>query len=374
VNIERIIWILVHPTPYNIYLLNELLERLPVPSEAVYRWETLPSHPWGVLPDRRFPWQLMMRGGGPGADLRDIAARDRGTLFIFAGWRDRSIAPLLARRWRAGLPFAFWMDTPRITDNLVRRAAQQVLVLIGRRAAAMLATGRPAIEAFVRMGFDPEHVLDFPFVVDPAHFAPANDIRADRRLAAAQEPMVRFLQCGRLIDRLKGQRVALEALSIAQRKVPGTRLELWISGSGPDRKVLEAAARALHIDDSVRFLGWTDYGELPALFAQADALVMPSHWDPFPVTVIEAMVAGLPILGSRACGTVVERVEHGRTGWIHEPGDARSLAAHMLELAHSSERLPAMGREASAASQDWGVARCADTLSSLLRGSRTMHR
>jgi glycosyltransferase involved in cell wall biosynthesis len=374
VNIERITWVLVHPTPYNIYLLNEMVDRLPVPSEAVYRWETLPSHPWAALPERRFPWKVIMGGGAPDADLRALAARDRGTLFIFAGWRDRSIAPLLARRWRAGLPFAFWMDTPRITDNLVRRAAQQLLVLIGRRAAAMLATGRPAIDAFVRMGFDPDYVHDFPFVVDPAHFASAVDIRAGRRLAAAQETMVRFLQCGRLIDRLKGQRVALEALAIAQREVTGTRLELWISGSGPDRDVLMDAARAMRIDHNVRFLGWTDYGELPELFAQADALVMPSHWDPFPVTVIEAMVAGLPILGSRACGTVVERVEPGRTGLIHEPGDARSLAKHMVELARSSERLQAMGREASSASRDWGVARCAESLSSLLNGSRTLHR
>lgn len=365
--VERIVWVLVHPTPYNIYLLNQLAERTDVRSEAVYRWETLPSHPWSALPERRFPWRVAEFAGGVDVELLAIAGREPRTLMIFAGWRDRMIAPLVARRWWSRLPFAFWMDTPRMTRNPARWVMNRLLVRAGRRAVAMLATGKPAIDAFIRMGFKPGSLLDFPFVVDPVHFGAAIAERERRYAATRDTSAVRFLQCGRLIDRLKGQTVAMQALAIAQSEEPSVRMELWIAGTGPDAEALRRRAEELGITAQVVFLGWTGYETLPRIFGQVDALLMPSHWDPFPVTVIEAMAAGLPVLGSSACGTVLERIEAGKTGYIHAPGDARALADHILQVVRSTEHRMAMGRAAAEASSDWGIERCVTAIDSLLQ-------
>jgi glycosyltransferase involved in cell wall biosynthesis len=366
-SVDRVVWVLVHPTPYNIYLLNELSRRTSVPLSAVYQWATLGSHPWTDLPERRFPWRILKTDGPGDAELRAMAGRSDTTLLIFNGWRDRSIAPLVIRRWTGRLPFAFWMDTPKLTRNPLRLAMNRLLVLAGGRAAAMLATGRPAMDAFIQMGFPAERVLDFPFLVDPQHFGAAVTQRAARNAARVVGAGVRFIQCGRLIDSLKGQSVAMKALAIAHGEAPDLRLELWISGSGADEDMLRQKAAQLGVAEQVRFLGWTGYEELPALFGEADALVMPSHWDPFPVTVIEAMAAGLPVLGSTACGSVRERVQPGATGWIHEAGDASALARHMLNVARHPEQRLAMGAAAAAASRQWGIDRSIQAYESLLR-------
>jgi len=52
--VTRLLWVLQQPTPYNVYLLSQLGTRLGVPSEAVYRWPILMSHPWSALPARDF--------------------------------------------------------------------------------------------------------------------------------------------------------------------------------------------------------------------------------------------------------------------------------------------------------------------------------
>jgi glycosyltransferase involved in cell wall biosynthesis len=365
--IERVVWVLVHPTPYNIYLLNELSRELPVPVSAVYRWAMLPSHPWSDLPHRAFPWRVARPEGTADPELRQLAAGDPRTLMIFAGWRDRTIRPLLVRRWVARLPFAFWMDTPKLTRNPVRKGMNRLLVLAGKRSLGMLATGQPAIDAFVRMGFPRQRVVDFPFVVDPEHFADAVVRREERRASGTDRNVVRFIQCGRLIDSLKGQSVAFRALARAATQEPGIRFELWVSGTGRDEQALRKAAERIGVADRVRFVGWTGYGDLPALFGQCDALVMPSHWDPFPVAVIEAMAAGLPVLGSDACGSVRERVEHGATGWIHPAGDDLSLAAHMLAFARAPDH-EGIGFAALDASRSWDIDRCLRAFGSLLNG------
>jgi glycosyltransferase involved in cell wall biosynthesis len=362
--VMRLLWVLQQPTPYNVYLLNQLGPRLGIPCEAVYRWPGLTSHPWSALPARNFPWRIVVQPGSRDGDLERRCASDGDTLVVFGGWRDGTIRPALLARVRGRLPFAFWTDTPKTTGALPRRALNRVFVWFAHRAVTTLATGEPALERYRVMGVPEERLENFPFVVDPDHFGSATTARLRR---PADGP-VRFVLPARLINRLKGQSVALGALRLACQGLPGRRLELVIAGVGPDEVALRAQARQLGVAEAAHFAGWVEYADVPELLGSADALVLPSRWDPFPVAVIEGMAAGLPVLGSDACGSVRERVVQGENGFVHGAGDAGALAEHMRTVASDAALRVGLGRRALDTSRAWGVEHCVTVLRKVLSG------
>jgi glycosyltransferase involved in cell wall biosynthesis len=364
--VMRLLWVLQQPTPYNVYLLNQLGPRLGMPCEAVYRWPALTSHPWSALPARNFRWRIVAQPGARDRDLERRCASDGDALVVFGGWRDGTIRPALLARVRARLPFAFWTDTPKTTGRLARRALDRVFVWFARRAVTTLATGAPAVERYRSMGVPAERLENFPFVVDPDHFGQAATVRSSR----PADGLVRFVLPARLVDRLKGQSVALNALRLACKKLSGQRFELILAGAGSDDARLRTLARQLGVADAVRFAGWVEYGDVPALLASADALVLPSHWDPFPVAVIEGMAAGLPVLGSDACGSVRERVVNGESGFVHRAGDAVALAEHMCAVAGDVALRARLGRCALDTSRVWGIEHCLGVLQDVLASAR----
>jgi len=78
-------------------------------------------------------------------------------------------------------------------------------------------------------------------------------------------------------------------------------------------------------------------------FASADLLFLPTHWDAFPVAILEGMAAGLPIVSTRV-GGVPHLVEHGQGGLLADVGDVACLAEHIMQLAMSPVDRVNMGR------------------------------
>ena len=101
-------------------------------------------------------------------------------------------------------------------------------------------------------------------------------------------------------------------------------LDLVIAGDGSCRATLEATAAELGIAERVHFLGYRS--DPAALLANADLFVLPSLVEGFPLSVVEAMAAGVPVVASDIGGTR-EAVEHERTGLLVPPRDADALAA-----------------------------------------------
>jgi glycosyltransferase involved in cell wall biosynthesis len=138
---------------------------------------------------------------------------------------------------------------------------------------------------------------------------------------------------GRL-ERQKGHDVLLRALA----ELPGTRLVLV--GEGGERAGLERLAAELGVAERVRFEGWA---EQPRLLLQGfDVLALPSRFEGFPLAVVEAMLAGLPVVASDV-GGVREAVLPGETGLLVPPDDAGALAAALRELLADRPRRLALG-------------------------------
>ena len=91
-----------------------------------------------------------------------------------------------------------------------------------------------------------------------------------------------------------------------------------IAGEGPERAALEDLSRSLGLADRVRFLGFVK--DMPELYQGLDLLLLTSHFEGTPLTVLEAMAMGVPVVASRVDG-VLEVVEDGRDGILAAPGD-----------------------------------------------------
>jgi glycosyltransferase involved in cell wall biosynthesis len=132
-----------------------------------------------------------------------------------------------------------------------------------------------------------------------------------------------ILSVGRLL-KWKGHEYAVRALEHLRNE---KEIHWLIAGNGPQRNFLHSLASELGVTDSLHLLGHRD--DVPRLMSAADILVHPSTSEAFGIVVIEAMMQGTPVVGSRA-GAMPEVIDHGETGYLVEPadGEAISCAVH----------------------------------------------
>lgn len=105
---------------------------------------------------------------------------------------------------------------------------------------------------------------------------------------------------------------------------PDRQVELWWSGEGCLRGVLEA--QPLPTNVSQRFQGMASRGQLASMFRDCDLLAVPALSDSWTDMVSEAMASRLPVLGSSRSRAVVETVVDGVTGWVFDPFEVGAMA------------------------------------------------
>jgi glycosyltransferase involved in cell wall biosynthesis len=111
-------------------------------------------------------------------------------------------------------------------------------------------------------------------------------------------------------------------------------------GDGPTRAALEAEAAQLGIRNRVEFLG--QCLNVPEVLAAAHIFALPTRWEGFPLSILEAMRAGLPVVASDV-GGVAESVIDGTTGFLVPSGDAGSLRDRLERLLLSPSQRRSMG-------------------------------
>jgi len=158
---------------------------------------------------------------------------------------------------------------------------------------------------------------------DPAEVPDPGKIRAELGISGFVVGMV-----GRLEEQ-KGQRYLLAALPDPGREIP--ELTVLLVGEGREGVALKRQAQELGINSRLHFLGTRR--DLPRIFAALDLFVHPSLWEGLPLTLLMAMGAGLPVVGTRVSG-ITEVIEDGENGRLVPPGDSRALAQTVLDLYH----------------------------------------
>jgi glycosyltransferase involved in cell wall biosynthesis len=161
--------------------------------------------------------------------------------------------------------------------------------------------------------------------------------------AAARPNLVLFL--GRL-EAKKGIFDLLEAVSALRAAVPDVRLVC--AGDG-ERIAVARYAERLGMADAVRFTGWVGPSGKRALLEAAAVFALPSYDEAMPVSLLEAMSAGVPVIASPV-GGIPEVVVDGVSGYLAAPGDTATLERLLRKLLLDrpfGERIGAAGRESA---------------------------
>ena len=174
-----------------------------------------------------------------------------------------------------------------------------------------------------------------PLGIDPRPFGAVEQHRVTAIRGASTTPVVLFV--GRL-RHYKGIDVLIDAATTVDAR-------FWIVGGGPMERVWRERAEHSPARGRIRFFGEVPDRELPAFYASADLVVLPSsnRGEAFGQVLLEAMAAGRPVVSTElGTGTsVVNR--HGETGLVVPPNDARSLATAIEALISDPARRALMG-------------------------------
>ena len=136
----------------------------------------------------------------------------------------------------------------------------------------------------------------------------------------------------------KGQRHLIDAAARLVRDVPGARV--LIVGAGELEEELRRQIRRLHLEEHVILTGFRS--DVPSLLRGLDLFVMSSVTEGLGTSVLDAMAAGLAVVGTRA-GGIPESVVDGETGLLAPPGDAPALARAMAALLRDAPRRRGFG-------------------------------
>jgi glycosyltransferase involved in cell wall biosynthesis len=172
----------------------------------------------------------------------------------------------------------------------------------------------------------------------------------------------RFVFVGRYID-IKG----VDVLVDAYRMYRTSRQDAWpltCCGRGPREGLLAGI-------DGLTNRGFVQPHELAGVFAEHGVLVLPSRYDPWPLTVVEGAAAGLPVICSEACGSAVEVIRSFFNGMTVTTGDAATLARAMGWMHDHHELLPEFGRRGSVLASAYAAQRWADRWESCIEELRT---
>lgn len=150
----------------------------------------------------------------------------------------------------------------------------------------------------------------------------------------------KLLYIGRLAA-AKGLPVVFECLVTLRQCLPCS-LELTIVGDGPDRGKLEKQVSELKLDSIVRFVGYQSQANIRRYLQATDIFVLPSFAEGVPVSLMEAMASGIPVISTQV-GGICELLKDGESGYLVAPGDTTQLAHRIKKLYSSPELRQAFG-------------------------------
>lgn len=185
--------------------------------------------------------------------------------------------------------------------------------------------------------FPAERVHVIPNGVDTTRFAPLDSVSGLREELSLglTAPIVGILAA---LRPEKNHELFLECALRVRRQIGDA--QYVVIGDGPRRGDLEQLASQLGIAESVHFLG--NRSDVPSVLAEIDVLALTSHNEANPVSILEGMSVGKPVVATDV-GSVHETVADGQTGYLVPAGDVDRLADRLVELLTEPVKAAEMG-------------------------------
>ena len=229
----------------------------------------------------------------------------------------RTALAAIYRRRHRGAKLILWATLSQHTEarrNWLRRALRRWI--LGQIDGAFV-NGKGGEEYLRRLGYKGE-VYTIPYAIDDALF------RSDRY--GPREGVRRLIYAGHLVPQ-KGLRTFCTVLNEWCAAHPEISVHFAIAGDGPEERAIRSTPTQRNL--SLALYRTMSQEQLATHYRQADLFVFPTLGDEWGVVINEAMIAGLPVLGSIYSQAVVELVDEGVHGWLFDARDAKSIYASL---------------------------------------------
>ncbi|MFQ6080473.1 MAG: glycosyltransferase family 4 protein [Candidatus Bathyarchaeia archaeon] len=253
------------------------------------------------------------------------------------------LAALLISLMRMKLPLIYtlhdsspWMCSyDSVMEEKIRKIAYtNIEVRICRRADRIIAVSKTIKNELIsRWNISDKKVAVIPSGVNIDSFKPEN--KSNYCLFVGQLTRRKGVEC--LIHSM--HRLSMD-------------LQCIIVGEGPERTSLTELVNKLNISNKIVFTSAVPFNRLKHLYAHASFFVLPSISEGLPLTILEAMASGCPVIASRISG-VIDVVKDGYNGFLVEPRDVETLSNRIEILAGDHKLREIMGRRAREAVEKW---------------------
>ncbi len=179
--------------------------------------------------------------------------------------------------------------------------------------------------------FDIEkEIIVIPNFVDTDRFQHSNKEHFKKMLAPNGERILAHVSNFRKVKRVEDVVTMFEKV---HKQLPS---KLLMIGDGPERQNIEEYCRTLNICSDIRFLGKQD--QVDEILSITDLFVLPSQYESFGLSALEAMACGVPVISTNAGGLPEINVQ-GVTGYMSEVGDTDDMAKHAIEMLKDEDKL-----------------------------------
>jgi 1,2-diacylglycerol 3-alpha-glucosyltransferase len=339
--------------PYRVPVFNALAERADIELHVVFLSETDSSlRDWAVPRDEiRFSYQVLpsfRRRLGKynfliNWCLRDALEKSAPEAIVCGGYN--YLVSWQAAYWakRQQVPFLLWLESTASDHRGHLPFVEALKRNFLKMCRGFVVPGVASREYLQQFGISGQRIFRAPNAVDNRLFterskrARAGDSIVRKKLGL---PERYFLNVGRLVE-AKG---VFELLAAYAKLDPALRssVGLVFVGEGASKSELIACSSQIS-PGNVMFAGFVQKERLAEFYALSDALVFPTHSDPWGFVVNEAMACGLPVIASEVAGCVPDLIQNGWNGMVVPSKDVNNLSAAMELIATSCELRSKMG-------------------------------
>lgn len=239
-----------------------------------------------------------------------LASKLSHSAFIF-GTDATTLTPLDRRMWKRPVKGFFW-------PLLYRLASQVIAPSSGTR------------DLLRSLGIPEERIALIPYVVDNDWWQ-TKSAQVDRKVVRASWGAGPETSVVLFCAKLQPWKRPLDLLQAFAKANVANSLLLF-AGDGPLKEELQAETTRLGLSDRVRFLGFVNQTQLPALYTSADVMVLPSEYDAFGVVVNEAILCGCPVIASNSVGAGRDLIAPVDPSFIYPCGDVDALSGLLCRV------------------------------------------
>jgi glycosyltransferase involved in cell wall biosynthesis len=356
-----------HPTQMEAPLFRKMTAHFDL---KVFFWKTAVldqmidpelGHPpgWDFPLTEGYPNEVLPQNGSWLPDLEYSKVETYDAILV-NGYGFKEALAAIFKALRKKIPVFLRSDTTLLQRRPVWKEGFRSIFLrsLFKKISAFMVTGSLAKHYLLHYQVPNEKIFLFPYAVD-------NELISDscRKYRTRRDPLRNelglpegatvFLAIIKLIEREGGidlLRAFEQVIKIAPNSV------LIIVGDGSDRQKFVEHVQSKAIPN-VLFAGYQPYSMLPKYFALADVFVHPARFEPWGVSVNEAMACGLPVIASDCVGASYDLVKEQENGFIYKAGDVNRLSEALTNFLNANKK-QSMGDRSLQIINEWNYDLC----------------